>query len=236
MIDDGVLRHPANSKAWKDFNLEHMSFAMDGSNVRLGIAIDGFNLFGNMSNSYSMWPVFIVLYNLPLWKCMKDPFFIMSLLIPRPKASGNDIDVYLQPLINELKELWDVGVNTYDAAARQNFCLRAVVLWTINDFPTYGNLSSWSTKGKLACPSCNKDTSNKRLKHGNKTVYMRHRRNDMHMIDVDVNVEDQNEFIDNFVDDDSDADDTHFNDDKNEEDHILSNYENDTDEDYISSD
>ncbi|KAK4859929.1 hypothetical protein QYF36_014308 [Acer negundo] len=46
-------------------------------------------------------------------------------------------------------------------------------------------------------------------------------RNDMHMIDVDVNVEDQNEFIDNFIDDDSDADDTPFNDDKNKEDHIF---------------
>ncbi|KAK3212193.1 hypothetical protein Dsin_016899 [Dipteronia sinensis] len=58
-------------------------------------------------------------------------------------------------------------------------------------------------------------------------------RNDMHKIDV--NVEDQNEFIDNFVDDDSDADDTPFNNDKYEEDYILSNYENDTEENYISS-
>ncbi|KAK1556194.1 hypothetical protein Q3G72_000382 [Acer saccharum] len=60
-------------------------------------------------------------------------------------------------------------------------------------------------------------------------------RNDIHMIGVDMNVEDQNEFIDNFVDDDNDADDTPFNNDKNEEDYILSNYENDTEEDYISS-
>ncbi|KAK3204594.1 hypothetical protein Dsin_018640 [Dipteronia sinensis] len=176
LVNDGVLRHPADSKAWKDFDLKHMSFAMGGRNVRLGIASDGFNPFGNISNSYSMWPVFVVPYNLPPWKCMKDPFFMMSLLIPGPKAPGNDIDVYLQPLISELKELWDVGVSTYDAASGQNFCLRAAVLWTINDFPAYGNLSGWITKGKLACPSCNKDTSNKWLKHGNKTVYMRHRR------------------------------------------------------------
>ncbi|KAK2659079.1 hypothetical protein Ddye_005612 [Dipteronia dyeriana] len=59
--------------------------------------------------------------------------------------------------------------------------------------------------------------------------------NDIYMIDVDVNVEDQNEFTDNFVDDDNDANDTPFNNDKYEEYYILSNYENDTEEDYISS-
>ena len=36
--------------------------------------------------------------------------------------------------------------------------MHVAILWTINDFPTYGNLSWWVTKGKLACPICNKDT------------------------------------------------------------------------------
>ena len=33
--------------------------------------------------------------------CMKQPFFMLSLLIPSPNAPGNGIDVYLQPLIGE---------------------------------------------------------------------------------------------------------------------------------------
>ena len=82
----------------------------------------------------------------------------MSTLIPGPKAPGNDIDVYLQPLIDELKELWDNGVQTYDASMKEMFQLYVSILWTINDFPAYGNLSGWSTKGKFACPCCNKDT------------------------------------------------------------------------------
>lgn len=89
---------------------------------------------------------------------MKSPYFMMTLLIPGPKCPGNDIDVYLQPMIEELKELWEVGFETYDAHAKSNFTLRASVMWTINDFPAYGNLSGWSTKGKLACPCCHKDT------------------------------------------------------------------------------
>ena len=107
---------------------------------------------------------------------MKDPFFMMSLLIPGHRAPGFDIDVFLRPLIDELKELWKVGVETYDASNGQNFQLHAALLWTINDFPTYGNLSGWSTKGKLACPSCNEDASHQYLYHWKKTCYMGHHR------------------------------------------------------------
>ena len=104
--EDNVIRHPADSEAWKEFDEAHKSFAEDPRNVRLGLASNGFNPFGNLSNAYSMWPVIIVPYNLLPWKCMKDPFFFMSMLIPGPKSPGNDIDVFLRPLIDELKELW----------------------------------------------------------------------------------------------------------------------------------
>ena len=50
---------------------------------------------------------------------------MMSLLIPGPTAPGNDIDVYLQPLIEELKELWEKGVVTYDASTKETFRLYA---------------------------------------------------------------------------------------------------------------
>jgi hypothetical protein len=30
--------------------------------------------------------------------------------------------------------------------------MRAALMWTINDFPAYGMVTSWSTHGKLACP------------------------------------------------------------------------------------
>ena len=40
--------------------------------------------------------------------------FFMSLLILDPKSRGRKIDVYLQPLIEELKNLWTYGVRTHD--------------------------------------------------------------------------------------------------------------------------
>jgi hypothetical protein len=175
-INDGVLRHPSDSLTWKRFDEQHKFFSADPRNVRLGLASDGFNPFGMMSTSYSMWPVVLVPYNLPPWVCMKQPNFMLSLLIPGPNSPGNDIDVYLQPLIDDLKELWDVGIETYDASSSRNFQLHAALLWTINDFPAYGMLSGWSTKGALACPCCNKKTSSCRLKYSYKQCYMGHRR------------------------------------------------------------
>jgi hypothetical protein len=70
--------------------------------VRLGLSSNGFNPFGNMSTSYSMWLVIHVAYNLPLWRCIKDSYMMISLLILGPKALGNEIDVYLQPLVDDL--------------------------------------------------------------------------------------------------------------------------------------
>lgn len=173
-IDDGIMRHPADSMAWKAFDEKHQLFAADSRNIRLGLASDGFQPYGNMSSSHSIWPVVLVPYNLPPWLCMKHPYFMLTLLIPGPKCPENDIDVYLQPLIKELKELWEEGLDTYDAYIQQNFKLHAAVMWTINDFPAYGNLSGWSTKGKLACPCCHKDTCSFSLR--NKLCYMDHRR------------------------------------------------------------
>lgn len=107
---------------------------------------------------------------------MKQPHFILSLVIPGPSRPGNDIDVYLRPLIEELKELWAEGADTYDSFKKETFKLRAAVLWTNSDFPGLAMLSGWSTKGKLACPTCQKGTSHRRLKHGGKECYMGHRR------------------------------------------------------------
>ncbi|XP_028102557.1 uncharacterized protein LOC114301795 [Camellia sinensis] len=139
--NDGIMRHPADSMAWKTFDSQYVDFSFDSRNVRLGLAADGFNPYGNMSTSYSIWPVILVPYNLPPWMCMKRSSFILSLLIPGPSSPSNDIDVYMQPLVEELKELWDVGVQTYDISSKENFQMRAALMWTINDFPAYGDLS-----------------------------------------------------------------------------------------------
>ena len=86
------------------------------------------------------------------------------------------IDVYLQPLVEELKELWDVGVEVYDASSKNVFQLCAALMWTVHDFPAYADVLGWSTKGKTACPCCASETDSRYLKHGHKFCYMGYRR------------------------------------------------------------
>ncbi|KAK1646363.1 hypothetical protein QYE76_064168 [Lolium multiflorum] len=107
------LSHPADGDAWKDFDNIHKDFAADARNIRLGLATDGFNPYGNMSNSYSMWPVFVVPYNLPPWACMDQSNFMLALLIPGPSSPGKDFDVFMEPLMEELQELWK-GVKSFE--------------------------------------------------------------------------------------------------------------------------
>jgi hypothetical protein len=50
---------------------------------------------------------------------MKQPNFMLSLLIPGPKSPGADMDVFLEPLIDDLELLFEEGVRTYDASKKK---------------------------------------------------------------------------------------------------------------------
>ena len=123
------MSHPADGEAWQDFNRKHPTFADDPRNLRLVVATYGFNPFGNFNSTYSMWPILVTPLNLPPWECVKPSNCFMSLLILGPTSLGKDFDVFLEPLIEELKELWK-GVNTFHVPHHDNkkgFTLRTTV-------------------------------------------------------------------------------------------------------------
>jgi len=122
--------------------------------VRLGLCSDGFTAYNTASaRPYSCWPIIVTPYNLPPEMCMTKPCMFLSCIIPGPTNPTDGIDVFLQPLVDDLKRLW-VGELTYNIANKENFTMRAAFMLTINDFPTYGMLSGWSTHGRLVCPHC----------------------------------------------------------------------------------
>ncbi|XP_043807714.1 uncharacterized protein LOC110620936 [Manihot esculenta] len=168
---DGSMVHPVDSEAWKHFDRTHSWFASDPRNVRLGLCTNGFNPFGQRSKPYSCWPVIVVVYNLPPWMAMKKPYMFLNMVIPGPKSPGKSLDVFLRPLIDELKLLWHEGVWTHDANSNQNFQMKAALLWTISDFPAYGILSGWSTHGRMSCPYCMENSKAFILQHGGKPSF-----------------------------------------------------------------
>ena len=46
-----------------------------------------------------------------------------------------DMNVFMEPLIYELKNLFEEGIACYDALEKETFKLRVVMLWTIHNWP-----------------------------------------------------------------------------------------------------
>ncbi|XP_063946013.1 uncharacterized protein LOC135151481 [Daucus carota subsp. sativus] len=177
-FQDGQMRHPADSPSWRNIDYRWPEFGSESRNIRLALAVDGINPHTNgLTNRYTCWTVVLVTYNLPPCLCMKRKFMMLTILVSGPHEPGNNIDVYLQPMIDEVKKLWEEGErNVYDAYTKSYFTLRAVLMWTINDFPAYGNLSGCLNKGYMACPICGDDTVAKHLKYSRKICYQGHLR------------------------------------------------------------
>ncbi|XP_062118959.1 uncharacterized protein LOC133832664 [Humulus lupulus] len=109
-------------------------------------------------------------------KLTKKENILLPMLIPGPKQPGNDIDIYLKPLIEDLKLLWNEGVDAHDALDNTNFKLRAILMWTIQGFPAYGNLAGCKNKGRFICPLCRYGTHSEWLKHSGKFSYRGHQK------------------------------------------------------------
>ena len=96
-------------------------FDNDPRNIRFGLSMDGMNPLGEWGSSHSTWPVTLCMFNLPSWLCMKRKYMMMPVLIQGPKQPGNDIDVYLRPLVDELLLLWkEEGVRVWDEYKQEN--------------------------------------------------------------------------------------------------------------------
>ena len=55
--------------------------------------------------------------------------------------------MYMRPLIEECKLLWEVGHPTYDSHKKEMFQMHAMIVGTISDFPARGMLSGNVVRG-----------------------------------------------------------------------------------------
>jgi hypothetical protein len=160
---DNMVRHPCDSKAWRHFhdNVDP-SFGDDARNIHFALAADGVNPFKQTRSTWSTWPVTLLNYNLPPWLCTNFFFVLLALLIPGKESVTSEVfDVYMEPLVEEILQLW-YGISAYDVTkelGQQTFTLRAVLMWTIHDFPGYATVGGFSHQGYAACPWCGPNLS-----------------------------------------------------------------------------
>ena len=77
----------------------------------------------------------------PPWLCMNSKYIHMSMLIQGPKQPGNNINLYLGLLQEELDTLWKTPAKTWDASKGEYFYMRAALITTVWDYLGYGYLS-----------------------------------------------------------------------------------------------
>ena len=61
------------------------------------------------------------------------------------KNKPKNMNVHLEPLVDELLILRIDGVEAYDAHRKEVFTLHTCMLWTLHGFPGYGVISSLQT-------------------------------------------------------------------------------------------
>jgi hypothetical protein len=67
---------------------------------------------------------------------------MLTILVSGPKQPGDHIDVYLRPLVDDLKILWKPGVlEVWDEYQREEFTMHGMLFTTINDNLAHHNLS-----------------------------------------------------------------------------------------------
>jgi hypothetical protein len=103
--NSNVMVHPSDCESCKALDNFDPDFTRDARNVRIGLATDGFTPFTKSAASYSYWPVFAIPYNLPLALCMKYEHMFLCLIVPGLDNPGPQLNVMMQPLIEELKQL-----------------------------------------------------------------------------------------------------------------------------------
>jgi hypothetical protein len=123
-----IMSHPADTEAWDAIDCFDPEFIRDPRSVRLALSIDGFQPHNQANSPYSCWPVFIMPYNLPPNKCLKQGFVFLALVILGPKEPRKQINIFLRQLMKEMKELWQ-GVDAYDSHLKCRFNLHPTYLW-----------------------------------------------------------------------------------------------------------
>ena len=62
----------------------------------------------------------------------------LSLIVPGPDYPGKNLSVYMQPLIDELKEAWENGFRTYDRSSKRHFDMYVWFQYSMHELPAFG--------------------------------------------------------------------------------------------------
>ena len=108
---------------------------------------------------YSLGVLYLVLMNLPRSERFKRENIFLVGIIPGPNEPRNNINSYLSPLVDELIELWEVGVNLRHSGSLvfpERF--RAALLCVACDMPASKKVCGFTAhNARRGCNKCTKE-------------------------------------------------------------------------------
>ena len=79
---DYVLRILADGSTFRYIEEKWPIFKEEPRNVKLSLAADGVNPFGELRSTYSLWPVFVINNKIPPWMSVKREHTMLAMIIP----------------------------------------------------------------------------------------------------------------------------------------------------------
>ena len=105
-LPDNVLGICFDGRVWKEFQyVDREPFLAIPNNFGLMLNVDWFK--PTLHGSESIGVIYMVVMNLPRDECFKPENLIVVGIIPGAKEPKHHINSFLQPLVDDLIDLWD---------------------------------------------------------------------------------------------------------------------------------
>jgi hypothetical protein len=91
--------------------------------------------------------MFVISLNLPTGVIFQGQNIFLPLIIF--EHLGNNMGVFMEPVIDELVCAWEEGVWTYDQATKRNFKMHVWYHYSLHDFLAYGIFYAWCVHRKF---------------------------------------------------------------------------------------
>ena len=130
-------------------------FKGDYRGISLGFCTDGVNPFNHSKVAYSMWPIVMILLNLPHeTRNLFENVLLLGIIPGNGAKEPKHLNPYLDVVVDELLEL--SGTQQYDAYQDNTFTLRIEILLHTLHYPGVGKVLKLSGSGAYnGCAWCN---------------------------------------------------------------------------------
>ena len=131
-LPDNILGDCFEGRVWKEFQyVDGEPFLAVPNNFGLMLNVDWFQ--PTLHGSDSIGVIYMVVMNLPREERFKPENLIVVGIIPGPKEPKHNINSFLQPMVDDLTDLWDGVILNNENGTRE--MIRAAILALSSDIP-----------------------------------------------------------------------------------------------------